>query len=171
MGVLYPLPAGFPRNRSPLKGNPPFRGTPSALGHEGVRGRRLHGAAMLCRLQCARFAKRKAHCRRTSRQPSALIRSPRRSRGGYAACERLVSGSTPNKITSCQGTSRSGCALFRLRKRFHRARGRSEQVHVWRLHFELDNVVSSDVTLGVRIIPSLKEKRRARGCSIRRLLV
>ena len=85
--VLYhgsidcPLPAGFPRNRSPLKGNPPFRGTPSALGHEGVRGRRLYGAAMLCRLQCARFAKRVAHCRRTFRQPSALIRSPRRSRG------------------------------------------------------------------------------------------
>ena len=49
-------------DRSPLKGNPPFRGTPSALGHEGVRGRRLRGAAMLCRLQCARFAKRMAHC-------------------------------------------------------------------------------------------------------------
>ena len=79
--VVTPLPAGFPRNRSPLKGDPPFRGKPSALGHEGVRGRRLHGAAMLCRLQCARFAKRVAHCRRTFRQPSALIRSPRRSRG------------------------------------------------------------------------------------------
>ena len=85
----YPLPAGFPRNRSPLKGNPPFQGTPSALGQEGVRGRRLYGAAMLCRLQCARFAKRMAHCQRTSRQPSALIRSPRRSSGGCAACERL----------------------------------------------------------------------------------
>ena len=59
----YPLPAGFPRNRSPLKGNPPFRGTPSALGHDGVRGRRLHGAAMLCRLQCARFAKGQAASR------------------------------------------------------------------------------------------------------------
>ena len=113
----YPLPAGFPRNRSPLKGDPPFRGTPSALGHEGVRGRRLHGAAMLCRLQCARFAKRVAHCRRTFRQPSALIRSPRRSRGGCAACERLVSGSTPNEITSCYTTSRSEFSLFRFLKK------------------------------------------------------
>src|SRR5699024_4808702 len=32
-------------------------------------------------------------------------------------CERLVSGSTPNKITSCQTTSRSSCSLDRLRKR------------------------------------------------------
>ena len=79
--IVTPFLHGFPRNRSPLKGDPPFRGTPSALGHEDVRGRRLYDAAMLCRLQCARFAKRMAHCRRTSRQPSALIRSPRRSRG------------------------------------------------------------------------------------------
>ena len=106
--VDYPLPAGFPRNRSPLKGNPPFRGTPSALGHEGVRGRRLHGAAMLCRLQCARFANRVAHCRRTSRQPSALIRSPPTFKRRQAACESLAG----------------------------------------RLHFERDNIVSGDVTLG-----------------------
>ena len=31
-------------------------------------------------------------------------------------CERLVSGSTPNKITSCLRASRSGFSLFRLRK-------------------------------------------------------
>ena len=110
IGILFtPLPAGFPRNRSPLKGDPPFRGTPSALGHEGVRGRRLHGAAMLCRLQCARFAKRVAHCRRTFRQPSALIRSPPTFKRRQAACESLAG----------------------------------------RLHSELDNIMSGDVTLGV----------------------
>ena len=32
-------------------------------------------------------------------------------------CERLVSGSTPNEITSCLRTSRSSCSLDRLRKR------------------------------------------------------
>ena len=44
-----------------------------------------------------------AHCRRTTVQPSALTRSPRRSRG-LMPCERLVSGSTSNEITSCQAT-------------------------------------------------------------------
>ena len=34
-----------------------------------------------------------------------------------APCERLVSGSTPNKITSCQATSHPEFSLFRLRKR------------------------------------------------------
>ena len=57
-----------------------------------------------------------AHCRRTAIQPSALTRSPRRSRG-LTPCERLVSGSTPNEITSCLRTSRSSCSLDRLRKR------------------------------------------------------
>ena len=32
-------------------------------------------------------------------------------------CERLVSGSTPNEVTSCLRTSRSEFSLFRLRKR------------------------------------------------------
>ena len=44
-----------------------------------------------------------AHCRRTTVQPSALTRSPRRSRG-LMPCERLVSGSTSNEIASCQAT-------------------------------------------------------------------
>ena len=57
-----------------------------------------------------------AHCRRTPVQPSALTRSPRRSRG-LTPCERLVSGSTPNKITSGLRASRSEFSLFRLRKR------------------------------------------------------
>ena len=133
----YPLPAGFPRNRSPLKGDPPFRGTPSALGHEGVRGRRLHGAAMLCRLQCARFTfgtraqgrPRTAPPRRRHVMPLAM--RPLREKSGAlpahvssalgthtvaaalkraSPCERLVSGSTPNEITSCHATSRSGCS-------------------------------------------------------------
>ena len=57
-----------------------------------------------------------AHCRRTTVQPSALIRSPRRSRG-LTPCERLVSGSTSNKRASGLRTSRSEFSLFRLRKR------------------------------------------------------
>ena len=57
-----------------------------------------------------------AHCRRTAVQPSALTRSPQRSRG-LTPCERLVSGSTPNKITSGLRASRSEFSLFRLRKR------------------------------------------------------
>ena len=60
-------------------------------------------------------------------------------------CERLVSGSTLNEITSCQATSRSSGALFRLRKSVRRVQARFERVRVGeRLHFELDNVVSSD---------------------------
>ena len=45
-------------------------------------------------------------------------------------CERLVSGSTPNKITSCLRTSRSCCSLFRLRKSFRRAQRRSIKLFV-----------------------------------------
>ena len=85
---------------------------------------------MLCRLQCARYAirwriagalpssPRHSHGRRwrTPVQPSALTRSPRRSRG-LTPCERLVSGSTPNKIASGLRTSRSEFSLNRLRKR------------------------------------------------------
>ena len=69
--------------------------------------------------------------RKEWRIASALHVSPRHSycrrrlsRGGKPPVKVWLGGSTPNEITSCQGTPRSGCALFRLRKRFHRARGR-----------------------------------------------
>ena len=39
-----------------------------------------------------------------------------------------------------------------------------------RLHFERDNVMSSDVTLKRRVIPSSKEKHRARGCALSSVL-
>ena len=87
-----------------------------------------------------------AHCRRTVRLPNAidtpcnnrytfgaalrdLTGAPAGkisdfSRGARGAalkraspCERLVSGSTPNEITSCLRTSRSEFSLIRLRKR------------------------------------------------------
>ena len=46
--IDYPLPAGFPRNRSPLKGNPPFRGTPDAI--DALRSNRYtFGAARRAR--------------------------------------------------------------------------------------------------------------------------
>ena len=123
--IDYPLPAGFPRNRSPLKGNPPFRGKPSALGHEGVRGRRLHGAAMLCRLQCARFAIR---WRIAGALPSSPRHSPGRrrlSRGGKPPVKVWLGGSTPNEITSGHATSRSEFSLNRLQKSVHRTQTRS----------------------------------------------
>ena len=113
----YCLPpsCGFPPKSFPLKGNPPFWGKPSALGHEGVRGRRLHGAAMLCRLQCARGAIR-------WRIADALPSSPRHShgrrrlsRGGTPPVKVWLGGSTPKEITSCQTASRSNCSLNRLR--------------------------------------------------------
>ena len=103
-----PLPAGFPQNRSPLKGNPPFWGKPSALGHEGYRGRRLCGAAMLCRLQCARFAKRMAHCRRTLRLAlgTHFVAADLQERAQMPAVQVWLGGSTPNKFTSCSRTPR-----------------------------------------------------------------
>ena len=123
--IVYPLPAGFPRNRSPLKGNPPFRGTPSALGHEGVRrGPTVLGGTFGTRAQ---GRPRTAPPRRRHVMPLAM-RPLREENGALPAhftsalgthtvaaalkralpCERLVSGSTPNEITSCQATSRSG---------------------------------------------------------------
>ncbi len=91
LSIVCPLPSGFPQNRSPLKGNPPFWGKPSALAHDCFRGRHLYGAAMLCRLQCARCAKRVAHCRRTIRLALGTHT--------VAAC----CGSAPNKCASCTG--------------------------------------------------------------------
>ena len=102
---------------------------------------------MLCRLQCARFAIRWRIAGALPSSPTRLtlrvtiaIPSVRHfvishgapagkisdfSRGARGAalkraspCERLVSGSTPNEITSCLRTSRSCCSLFRLRKRY-----------------------------------------------------
>ena len=58
--IAYPLPAGFPLiyptensfggdpDRSPLKGNPPFRGTPDAI--DALRSNRYTFGAALCDL-------------------------------------------------------------------------------------------------------------------------
>ena len=126
-----PLPAGFPQNRSPLKGNPPFWGKPSALGHEGYRGRRLCGAAMLCRLQCARFAKRVAHCRRTLRLALGTHFVAADLQEGCALCKfgwaaplrkrDVKFKHTPNKCTWDSRTLRKRNVKFRLH---------SEQVYV-----------------------------------------
>ena len=77
-GVLCPLPAGFPLmsptentfggdpDRSPLKGNPPFRGTPSALRHK----RRRSGTSavpQIMPLAMRPLREEMAHCRRTLR--------------------------------------------------------------------------------------------------------
>ena len=143
MGVLYPLLpfglssptrnrgqssySGFPQNRSPLKGNPPFWGKPSALAHYCFRGRHLCGAAMLCRLQCARCAKRVAHCRRTTRLALGTHT--------VAAC----CGSAPNKCASCTGWGRA--ATCKRGRMFAHGASLAER----------------------RVVPSSKEKRRARG--------
>ena len=113
--VVEPPPAGSPKNHSPLRG-------PTVLG--GTFGARAQGRPRtappqrrhVMPLAMRPLRDQMAHCRRTLRLPSALTRSPRRSRG-LTPCERLVSGSTSNEITSCQATSRSCRALFRLRIR------------------------------------------------------
>ena len=80
MGVLFaPFLRVSPKIVPPER-DPPFLGKPSALGHEGVRGRRLRGAAMLCRLQCAREAIR-------WRIADALYVCPRHSHGRRGAQE------------------------------------------------------------------------------------
>ena len=116
MGVLL-----SPLLRVPPKTIPPLRG-PTVLG--GTFGARAQGRPKtapprrrhVMPLAMRPLRDQMAHCRRTLRLPSALTRSPRRSRG-LTPCERLVSGSTSNEITSCLRTSRSEFSLFRLRKR------------------------------------------------------
>ena len=135
-----PPSCGFPPKSSPLKGNPPFWGKPDAIdalrsnrytfgaarrdwrgaqqsldfrfGHEGVRGRRLHGAAMLCRLQCARFAIRWHIADALPSSPRHSHGRRRLSKGGKPPVKVWLGGSTPNKITSCLRTSRSEFLLI-----------------------------------------------------------
>ena len=102
-GNIVPPSCGFPPKSFPLKWDPPFWGKPSALGHEGYRGRRLCGAAMLCRY----FASRPRHSLRR-----------RRLARGLRPVQVWLGGSTPNKCswefkytpkecTSCSRTPRT----------------------------------------------------------------
>ena len=129
----YPLPAGFPLiyptentfggdpDRSPLKGNPPFRGTPDAIDAErsnrytfGAARRDWRGAQQSLDLRSGTL---RSHTG-SPREKSLIFRvgqEARHSRGlrpvkRASPCERLVSGSTSNEITSCHTTSRSGCS-------------------------------------------------------------
>ena len=53
-------------DRSPLKGNPPFRGTPSALGHER-RHCGTFAVPQIMPLAMRPLREEMAHCRRTTR--------------------------------------------------------------------------------------------------------
>ena len=72
---VYPLPSGFPRNRSPLQGTHHFGGHHRRSGTSDGIAAPLR-CRKLCHLQCARFAKRWRIASVLSVQPSALTSSP-----------------------------------------------------------------------------------------------
>ena len=106
---------GFPQKPFPPEGPHGFRGH---LRRSGMRASE-DGASTAppCYAACNAPATRSdgaslAHC------TSALGTHPVAAALKRASpCERLVSGSTPNKYASCLRTSRSCCSLFCLRKR------------------------------------------------------
>ena len=148
--IAYPLPAGFPLicptensfggdpDRSPLKGNPPFRGKPDAI--DALRSNRYtfgaarrdwRGAQQSLDLRFGHFyplsyTRRKmselryssagtrseasvsAFSRREEEQPRGRQADRRKAAYGDEPCG-LRRGSTPKEITSCQAMSRSGC--------------------------------------------------------------
>ena len=71
----YPLPAGFPRNRSPLQGTHHFGGHHRRSGTSDGVAATLR-CLKLCHLQCARCAKRWRIAGVRHVQPSALTSSP-----------------------------------------------------------------------------------------------
>ena len=71
----YPLPSGFPRNRSPLQGTHHFGGHHRRSGTSDGIAAPLR-CRKLCHLQCARFAKRWRIAGVRHVQPSALTSSP-----------------------------------------------------------------------------------------------
>ena len=131
MGILFPLlPFGkalssimevlftpflrvSPRNRSPLKGKPTISGDTFGTRARGrprtAPPRRRHVMPLAMRPLREESGALPAHVSSalgTHTVAAALKRAP--------PCERLVSGSTPKEITSCQATSRSEFSLFRL---------------------------------------------------------
>ena len=99
---VYPLPAGFPRNRSPLKGNPPFRGTRGPHKMYILRGAPFGARARATSLRHLCGAANYATCNApASRRDGALLAycpsSPRHSlrrrrtcKSGYAAVQVLA---------------------------------------------------------------------------------
>ena len=141
--IVYPLPAGFPLiyptensfggnpDRSPLKGNPPFRGKPDAI-DTSCNNRWTFGSGTLIRFHTRGV--KMSEFRDSSR------RNEERS-------ERL-------RIF----TTRRGAIA--------RQASRSPQSGV-----ELDNIMSSDVTFGVFVIPSSKKVSSDSGTPYQTLMV
>ena len=122
-GVLFPPSCGFPPKSFPLKRGPTISGDTFGTRARGrprtAPPRRRHVMPLAMRPLREESGALLAHVSSalgTHTVAAALKRA--------SPCERLVSGSTPNEITSCQAASRSEFSLFRRRKRFHRARGR-----------------------------------------------
>ena len=86
-----PPSCGFPPQPYPLKGHPRLREDTFGTRAQVLPMRRLSGGAMLCHLQCARFANRRRIAGVRPSLPSALTRSP------------PVAALTPNGCPSCKG--------------------------------------------------------------------
>ena len=85
---IDPPSCGFPPQPYPLKGHPRLREDTFGTRAQVLPMRRLSGGAMLCHLQCARFANRRRIAGVRPSLPSALTRSP------------PVAAPTPNKRPS-----------------------------------------------------------------------
>ena len=144
--MLSPPPAGSPKNHSPPAGPHGFRGhlrrsgirasedgastAPPCYAACNAPAKRSDGALLAhCTSSPTRLTLRVTiaipsvrHFVTSHGAPAGKISDFSRGARGAALkraspCERLVSGSTPNEITSCQATSRSEFSLFRLRNR------------------------------------------------------
>ena len=85
---IEPPSCGFPPQPYPLKGHPRLREDTFGARAQVLPMRRLSGGAMLCHLQCARFANRRRIAGVRPSLPEALTRSP------------PVAAPTPNKRPS-----------------------------------------------------------------------
>ena len=73
---IEPPSCGFPPQPYPLKGHPRLREDTFGTRAQVLPMRRLSGGAMLCHLQCARFANRRRIAGVRPSLPEALTRSP-----------------------------------------------------------------------------------------------
>ena len=98
--IVNPLPAGFPRNRSPLKGNPPFRGTRGPHKMYILRGAPFGARAQATALRLLRGAANYATCYApASRRDGALL---------------AYDTSSPRHSLRRRRTCKSGCAAVQV---------------------------------------------------------
>ena len=107
---------GFPQKPFPPEGPHGFRGH---LRRSGMRASE-DGASTAppCYAACNAPATRSDGALPAHSRPALGTHTVAAALKRASPCERLVSGSTPNEITSCLRTSRSCCSLFRLQRVF-----------------------------------------------------